>query len=393
MLDEYFKRDDVLQFMDELRHNERYFLKEKDRFDKYTICISNELALYIFYDALFLYKVIVDDIYLFDEYLEQMDKLYKKLDRFDNILEGVHKLIGKMVSIHLNIKDVETPKARRKILSYIYDRYIVNGYFIHGFNTSYSDSILSDGFVPDQYLNYYDEFEKLSSIFSKYNAVSIIDKDFSNHQISFTDDFVMGCYYSHYAPMYFSSFLENEDYFGKRNRKDGYLIDNYSLSTYSLKKFMSSNMFGEDDRNFVSTLVKKEWDLLHRTDKKISLLLVKRSIIPHTKVKLQEYLDDDRGIYDVIDRLISSDYPHVSSKKVLSVDDFEVVNLDSYYIQEEENTSEVLSAEEEYYQYKEKEVNEEFLNVYGKVSIFLLIGSLLILLGVLITIFMVVKGM
>ena len=70
--DEYFERKNVLDFIDELKHSERYFQKEIGHFEKYPFHVSNELALYIFYDALYLYKIILDDSSLFDEYMEQL---------------------------------------------------------------------------------------------------------------------------------------------------------------------------------------------------------------------------------------------------------------------------------------------------------------------------------
>lgn len=391
MFDEFLRRNDVLNFISQIKSSERYYKKEIGHFEKYPFYISSELSLYIFYDALFLYKVIIDDIYFFDEYLEQLEKIYKKIDQVDKMIEGIHKLIGKMVSIKLELKEVNSKESREEILTYIYDQYISNGYFIHGFNTSYQDSILNNGFIPEEYDNYYEDYQKLNSIFAKYNISSIVEKNFSEKKVSFTDDFILGCYYSNYAPMFFSSFLENDEYFGKRNRKDGYMIDDYSLSIYGLKKYMTSNLFDMDDQKFILQLVKKQWDLLHQRDKKISLLLVKRNNIYHDEISIKEYIDDQDDIYEVVDRLLSSKFHHVFCTEAISSNDLLFISLDSYYEKEEKIS--VVTPEEEFYQYKEKEVNQEFLNVYGKVSIFLLLGSLLITCGVLITIYMIMKGM
>ena len=81
MLDEYLKRDDTKNFINLINTNERYFKKEDFNFS-YSFFSDQKLALYIFYDALIKYKIILDDIYLFDEYLEQLEKLFKKLDSF-----------------------------------------------------------------------------------------------------------------------------------------------------------------------------------------------------------------------------------------------------------------------------------------------------------------------
>ena len=392
MFDEYLKRNDVQKFIEQIKTNERYNEKGFGRFENYSFYISKEISLYIFYDALYLYKIILDDVYLFDEYLIQLEKIYKKLNQYDDIIEGIHKLIGKMVSIQLEIKDVTLRENREKIITHIFNQYIVNGYFIHGFNTSYEEEIRKKPFSPEKYENDYYEFQKINDIFNKYRVSSIITKDFSKEEISFTDDFIMGCYYSHYAPFYYSSFLNNDEIFGKRNRKDGYLIDDYYLSISNLKKYMSSNLFSLEDQKYVLDIVKRKWDSLHKKEKKISLLMVKRRTIVHNSLLLQDYLQDDSDIYDVVDRLLRSKFSHIENKDTISNVDFSIITLEPYY-EKKEPEQEFITPEEEYYQYKEKEVTTEFLNVYGKVSIFILLGSIFISLGVLITIIMILKGM
>ena len=79
MLDSYLCRDDVKKFINELKTSERYFKKTSNIYMS-NLYTSYEAALYIFYDALLKYKIIINDIYLFDEYMEQLDELYKKLD-------------------------------------------------------------------------------------------------------------------------------------------------------------------------------------------------------------------------------------------------------------------------------------------------------------------------
>lgn len=392
MLDEYLKRNDVKDFIEQIKTNERYREKELGRFEKYSFYISNEISLYIFYDALYLYKIIVDDIFLFDEYLEQLEKIYKKLNQFDDIIEGIHKLIGKMVATELGLKEVESIDNRKKMITHIFNQYVVNGYFIHGFNTSYEDDIVNNHLITENYENNYSEFQTINDIFKKYHVSNIITKDFSKKEVSFTDDFIMGCYYSNYAPFYFYQFLNNEEIFGKRNRKDGYLIDDYFLSISGLKRFMSSNLYSLEDQKYILDIVKRKWDNLHKKEKKISLLLVKRKLIQHKSLLLQDFLQDDSDIYDVVDRLLRSKFSHIENKDIISSTDFTIMTLDPFYETKEEE-KEPITPEEEYYQYKEKEVAKEFLNVYGKVSIFILLGSIFILLGVLITIIMILRGM
>ena len=390
MFEDLLQRDDVLNFINEIKTNERYFDKNIDDLLNPSFYMSREIALYIFYDALFKYKIVLDDVYLFDEYLEQLEKLYRKIDNFNDIRFGINKLIGRMLSIKLDIKNINDDQSKKLLIETIYHKYIKNGYFFHGINSNYAKSILENGFTPEDYDNLYESFEQLNRIFAKYNIIRIIYKDFTSKQAYFTDDIVMGCYYSIYSPLFFYKFLTNEEYFGKLVQKDSYLMGDYSVLIKRLKRFMSNNLFHEDDRKSVLDIVQKQMNLLHSENKKICFLLVRRDEITDNP-SLDEFLSDGDDIYDIIDRLLSSKYNNISTNKVFSPSQFEIAFLDCYY---ENKKKELLKIDEEdeYYKGKEEEVVNDFLNVYGKVSIFLLLGALLIIIGVIVSIFLIFRG-
>ncbi|MBQ6324341.1 MAG: hypothetical protein IJI22_05875 [Bacilli bacterium] len=388
MLDDILENSSVVNLIKEIKSNDRYFNKNRDKFVIPDLYVSNELALYVLYDALLKYKIILDDIYLFDEFLEQIEKLYKKIDNIEDIAVGINKLICRMVSIKLDLKDVNSPESKVKIVEYVYDKYVVSGYYVHGFNYSYVDSIKKDGYVPEVYENYYSRFLKVNEIFKRHNKKYSLDKDFSNSSSFFTDDFVMGCYYSAYAPLFFSKFLLGNDLF-KASHKDAYLIDDYDLLVGPLKRFLNDS-FDSKESKYILELVKDEWDLLHRKDKKISLLLVKRDIIDNEVIDINEYLNDSDDVYTVIDRLLSSKYNKIPCANAIKAEDMEIVVFDCYYDNSKRKREEAV--EEELTKYRRREANNEFLDKYGTASIFMLLGSLLISLGVIISIFMLFRG-
>lgn len=390
MLDEYFIKTSVIRLIKELRNNERYFKKKNDFSTDSFISIGNEAALYIFYDSLYKYKIIIDDEFLFDDYLDQVEKLYRKLDSFENIKYGINKLICSTLIAKLGIKDTNNQEEKEKVIKHVYDKYIRNGYFIHGFNSIYVDSINNNGFAPEVYENYYDRFGKVNSIFEKYNCSNIISKDFNAKDVYFTDDLLMGCYYSDYSPVFYYKFLFNEDCFGNRIRKDNCLISNIDVLNRHLKRFMNNNNFSDDDKNYILNLVEDEYKLLHKGSNKISLLLVRRDKIFSKDAKEIDFLNDKNDLYEVIDRMLSPKYNNLEHKEFISKDDFKILELDCYYDIEEENKK--IQKEEEKLTKKQKEINDDFTNKYGNVSLFLLLGALFISLGVIIMIINVLRG-
>ena len=390
MLDEYFIKSNVIRLIKEIRNNERYFNKKSDHSTDSFIHIGNEAALYIFYDALYKYKIIIDDEFLFDDYLEQVEKLYRKLDNFESIKFGINKLICGTLITKFNIEDISKIESKEKIIKHVYDRYIRNGYFIHGFNSIYVDDIRNNGFNPEEYENYYDRFSKINSIFEKYNCSNVINKKFNEKDVYFTDDIVMGCYYSSYAPLFFYKLLFNEEVFGKGIRKDNCLHSECIEINRHLKRFMNNNSFKDEDKKYILDLVEDEYNLLHRNKERISLLLVKRSDIFSKDAREEDFLRDSNDIYEVIDRMLSPKYNNLEHNKFISKDDLKILVLDSYIDLEEEKKK--IQKEEEKLRKKEKEVNDDFNNKYGSVSLFLLLGALFISLGVIIMVISILRG-
>ena len=391
MLEEYLQRLDVIDFMKRLKTSECYFEKSNYGFLNHTLCVSSEFALYIFYDALLKFKIIVDDNDLFDEYFEQLQKLFRKFDDFENVRFGIHKLIAKMVASKYYISDLQG-EGRKRVLSKIYHRYIVNGYYYHGFHSTYYSSIVENGFVPEYYDNLYDRFVKVNSIFNKYHLPAVFDKNFTSTDISFTDDALLGCYYSMYAPMFFTEFMNNTMIFGKKNRMTSYLEGNLSSFLFSLKRFMSLHSFQEKDRQFLIDLVMDEWNLLHSKNQELCLLMVPRRKLSTRDVSLNEYLEDDGDLFEVVDRLLSSKNNRIPSHQVISKEDIQIITLPNYYEEKEEKKL-VNLPKEEYDFIREKSLlGGNLSNAYGRASVLVLAGSFSISLGVILSILTVLGG-
>ena len=389
MLDNILRRDDVSKLIYEVVNNARYYDKKSDNSVNYQLYVDREQALFVVYDALLKYKIIIDDLYFFDDYIEQINKLFRKLDNFNDICSGINRLIGNVCATKLGIKDVEILEYREKILRYIYDKYVLNGYYVHGYSNCYEDNIKDNGFVPEEYDNYYNDFMNVNRIFAKYNVLNILDKNFSSRDIYFTDSFVMGCYYSINSPGYFYRLLCNKDYSYLKIKKDAYLKSNYDDCLKNLKKLFSAVEVSEHDRKYVFDVVKKEWDLLHKKERNISLLLVKRNKFDVTSsVKIDKLVEDASiSMGDAVNRiLIPRNNRIVCNKKILS-EDICFINLD--FIKEEVS---VEDRKEEEKRYRQEMIMYEFNNVYGKVSLLLLLGSLSITLGVIITIIRIIGG-
>ena len=76
-----------------------FHLRNQLTYSYHDISMSYELGLYLFYDALIKYYIVVQDESLLPDFLEQIQKLYRKLDTVEDIQMGIHKLINYEVGI------------------------------------------------------------------------------------------------------------------------------------------------------------------------------------------------------------------------------------------------------------------------------------------------------
>lgn len=384
MIDEYLQREDIKRLIDSISSNEKYYEKTND-FSYVFLGIDNKnKALFIMYEALLKYKLIIEDVFHLDSFIEQVELLYRKMDDFNDIIIGINKLITRLCIKKLNLPDTSSVTNRKLLLDYIYNRYIVNGYYFHGFNSSYVDTIKEEGFNIDKYENYYDEFNVINNIFNKYNLINVLEKDFTKKGIVFTDNLLYACSCSLRSPMYFYNLICNKN-IDKKVDSEAYARDDYDRCIKSLKKIFFMNDFSDEDKKYVLDIVKKEWDLLHRSDKKVSLLLVKRRIIEEHNIDVNSLAEDiELDINEAVDNIMYSRNNRINYSEDIKTEDFEILNLD--YIKEKK---EVIEITEEDLLEKEEAVAYDFQNNYGSASILLLSGALLVSIGVVLTILFV----
>ena len=374
-MDEILQREDVKTLISEIKNNEKYFNKISTDNDMYY---ANDIALYIFYEALLKYYIIFNIDDNLSEYIYDIDLLFRKIESIEDMRFGISKLIVKYSNKHLRLEE----ENRDLVLSFVFGNYITNGYLIHGFSSTYKDDVLENGFRPSNYFNYYDEFIKLNEIFKKYGEDNFIDKDFINKDVFFTDDIIKSCIYSINSPMYFCNLLTNNNIV--KDKSEDYYKDNYDLCIKIFNKIITDLKFSDEDKKFSLDLINKEWELLHKSEKSISLIMVKRELFDIEKIDIDTIIDGDLDVNEAVDSILNFRYKNVSFNKDIDSNDLKDINFDI-------NNKDIKEEKEEIKEEKE-EIKEEVNDTYGMISPLLLLGSLLISLGVIISIINVLGG-
>lgn len=386
VLDKIFQRKDVCDFIEEILSGSYGKKKNDDFIDNYNIT-STQKILFAFFDALFKYQIIIDSDVFLDEYIVQVRKIFKKIDNFYDINLGISKIIGKLCALKFDISDREDDASKRQILEYVYDKYIVHGYLFHGFSGVYKEQIKEFGFIPEEYQHSYANFVEVDKIFNKHNIFDVMGKKFNENFVAFTDDFMMGCYYGAFSPMYFSRLLGSSVGEGET---ESYFKNDYFECFHHLSKLMRSAKLNDYEKKYIIRVCCNEWKVLQRGASNINIMLVKREKVGYDYLDdIDDILSSNNDLGEGILRIISSKSNHILIDFKLEASDIlfvEIPNYKALFTLREKQANDVAI--------KNKTVNHERLsNVYGKVSILILLGSLLITLGVIMTIITISKGM
>ena len=386
MLDEMLNRKDVSKMLRDICNSECYYDKKMNKSIDYQLFTDVEEVLFLFYDALFKYKMIIDDMSYFSEYLEQIDKLIRKIDNFKDISVGISRIITRICALKLGEKNLDDEESRERIIKYIYDVYIKNGYYIHGFATTYTNDIKKKGFDTENYNNYYSKFVVLQEILNKYGYGNILDKDFKDFSISLTNSFIMGCYYSVNAPMYFYKLLCKNGYATKKNHIDCYLRKDYKTCYKNLSRMCNRIGMNDQEKSLFLDAFNSEWQLLKKDKSRISLMLLPRNMIDNSS-SYQDYLSDE-SLFLIVDKMINTRDEKIKYNGFIESSDILLVELD--YFKVFKNSDKVDTVYDKTTQIEFDEY--AFSNAYGKVSLLVILGSLFITFGVIITIVSLWRG-
>lgn len=390
MLERFFKRRDVTEFIDEVISNSIYSKKKNSVYDSYEVFVDSSQALFTFFDAIYKFAIIIEDEAYFTEYIMQIRKVIKKFENFNDINEGINKIIGKICALKLGLSDREDVIARKYIVKYVYDKYIVSGYVFHGFPSIYKDDICKYGLVPDNYHHMYDKFIEINKIFERHGFYNILGKDFKVRGIYFTDSFILGCFYAFSAPMYFYRLLGYNSFDISNYDDKAYLNNDYFASFNNLSLLMRKAKLTEAEKKFVIKTCFEEWKLIkNSTD--VSILAIKRSSVGLNYLKNIDDILAKTSFCDLgnsIGKIFSYCDNEILVTEKISSNDINIISLNNYKELKsirDMRLNDIKNRQEAYN-------SDKIINAYGKVSILMILGSLLITLGVIATIVMFYKG-
>ncbi len=355
MMNEVFERPEVVNLLKEIFNNPKYYNKNTNE-DLKNNDYLQERALFLFYDALYKYKLIIDDDKLLKDFIIGIETLYRKIENFEDIKYGTSKLLGKLILKKLNIDYEDLDNKLNYVLETVYDKYVVNGYYIKRLNKKDYELVKESRKFTDK--KYLDWEEELSKILKKYNY-DLYDDTFN---YEFDTDFSRACLRLISYPSYLYNLVDNDSPLYLKNKKNALKSINELL--YKLNVL-------ENDKKKIIELFNNILDYYKDESNSIYLAFIRRdkikSMEPYAKNDNLSYEESLYNIFSTYD-----DYEVIDVDNIL-IDDFSILPNYNTFISDKKNTK----------------MLEIYENEYGSISIILIVGIILILLGVLLSIILI----
>ena len=395
MLEKILSRTDVKDFLHEVLNDQKFNLEDASP-DNKNKDIKELYSFITMMDAIIKFSIIVEKEEYFEEYLLQLRRLLKRIHNIEDLEYGVNKLICKVVSLSLNISDIDDSVNKKTIISYIYDKYIVNGYMFYGFDSSLKDSFSINGIDPRNIDVPVEKIKQINHLFNNRGLNNFIKYTFEDDvHVMLTDSPALAYFYALSTPRYLLDICANSEYMNDGNY-DTYAFyrKDYDTCRSNIIKYSKAMRLSMNEASIMLQTLTSEWNRLDISNSKPCIAFIKRKSLD------KNYLKDIRNILmsveseDIvlsIGKIFKSNMDFEKRYTPISSDSFDIKVMPSYkelYTVAEElifNEESEIRLNEFYFDDLEEEMKVNYLsnavNNYGKSTILGLVGMLMIALG------------
>ncbi len=371
----------------------------------------NQYSLLIVMDLVIKYQIIINDGTYHPYFLKRLEEItssYK--DHQDLVIKGNNLLIDTVAS-KLNMTVITTREDKQKLLSYIYDKYIVNGYCFHSFPSVFKKNVEEIGLTGEIDYKELSDLKRINYIFANHNYKDIISRDLTirNKPIYITDSPAMAYYYAFRSPEYLaeltslSKYYKNIQYYDK----NAFYEKNYHACKSNLVSLCTHVNMTVKEENTVLKSFDKRWHSLNMSNSTPCIAFIKRSDLAKDSLP---NIDDILANVDKIDllylvsKITDSKYPIIRRYSDINSLYLSVITMPSYteiknnrFMTLEKSKTKVttnLKTKKTYQNNNQEEIKPsiKLSYNYGNANIVALLGLLLISLGLTLSIILKVIG-
>lgn len=384
---EIFKSPEVLNILHEV-------LEDKKSINKVSVFSPNgekygynQYSLMIIMDFLIKYNIVIKDMNNFAFCIEELKKMIYSYNDHKELVLWSNELLGELIRLKLNLIDKISSDNKRKILVYLYDNYIVNGYMFHSFPSTFKELVEEKGLDANDYSYPIFYMKKLYYIFKNHKYTDMIPEYLLEQitSISITDSPAMAYYYAFRSPQYFCNLVATSKYYKDNSEYDheAYYRKDMEACQNNLLLLAKHLNMTDKEKETLLTAFKKQWDLLDASNALPEIAFISRKDVGKDSLDdIDEIIRKSKyeELVVSIARITDSKYSHVKRYSPLFPLSFTVKTFPSY---REIKANKFIVKEKE-----EKKEEDKLLIVapkksesYGYASIFTLFGLLFISLG------------
>lgn len=384
---EIFKSPEVLNILHEV-------LEDKKSINKVSVFSPNgekygynQYSLMIIMDFLIKYNIVIKDMNNFAFCIEELKKMIYSYNDHKELVLWSNELLGELIRLKLNLIDKISSDNKRKILVYLYDNYIVNGYMFHSFPSTFKELVEEKGLDANDYSYPIFYMKKLYYMFKNHKYTDMIPEYLLEQitSISITDSPAMAYYYAFRSPQYFCNLVATSKYYKDDSEYDyeAYYRKDMEACQNNLLLLAKHLNMTDKEKETLMTAFKKQWNLLDASNALPEIAFISRKDVGKDSLDdIDEIIRKSKyeELVVSIARITDSKYSHVKRYSPLFPLSFTVKTFPSY---REIKANKFIVKEKE-----EKKEEDKLLIVapkksesYGYASIFTLFGLLFISLG------------
>lgn len=397
MLEKILKRTDVKDFLHEVLNDIRFTSKKSQFSPNGELYIYNQYSLLVVIDSIIKFSIIIDDESYFEDYIQQLRRLLKRIDNHRDLVYGVNKLLGQIVMRILNLENMESVENKKQILAYIYDKYVVNGYYFYSCVSSMKDKLEIEGIDPLTMDIPVNKLKQINYILNNHKFNNILGIDFTeNVHFLVTDSPALAYFNAICFPKYLSDICTFNSYMkGKDYDQDAFCTKDYEACRENIIKFCKKQGLSLDEGQIIIKTLTSEWNRLDLYNSKPCIVFIKRSSFD------MNYLSEYRQILNGCENKdIVLSISEVMESKVISEkrytpftkDEIDIKVMPSYQELFEEPEEVMFKQEVPQLILNENNIEDlkdeicpnyldKAVNEYGKATFLGLIGLLMIALG------------
>ena len=339
-------------------------------------------------DFLIKYNIVIKDLVNFPYCIEELRKITSCYTDHKELVIWCNSLLGELIRVKLKLTDKTSYENKRKILVYLYEEYIVNGYMFHSFPSTFKDLVEEKGLDPKDYIYPVFYMKKLYYIFKNHKYDDMIPKYLLEQiaSIAMTDSPAMAYYYAFRSPQYFCELTATSKYYKDKKEydKEAYYRKDKEACKNNLVLLAKHLNMTDKEENTVLTAFEKQWDILDASNSLPQIAFISRKEVGKDKLNDIDDILHKARVEDLvigIARITDSRYAHVKRYSALLPLTFTVKTFPSY---REVKNNKFIEKKEPVKEEKQENLtnySSRYEKSYGYASIFSMLGLLFISLG------------